>query len=176
MDILSRNILLEHALKNGCETNLILKLKIIKMTLVKVNNSFSKTIDGMMKEFMNEFPAAVNKTVREDLLHFPPVNIFETDGAYHLEFAAPGFEKTDFNVKLDGKILTVGAEKKTAEAEQAPKLIRREFSQKSFRRSFTLDEKIDAAQIQGKYENGILLLELPKKEEAKPDSKQIEIL
>ena len=145
------------------------------MTLVKVNNPFSKTIDGMMKELFNEFPAAVNKAVREDVLHFPPVNIIEKTASYQLEVAAPGFEKADFNVKLEANILTISTEKKESVKEETDKLIRKEFSYKAFKRSFTIDEKIDAENITAKYENGILTLGLPKKEDQKTAAKEINI-
>lgn len=145
------------------------------MTLVKVNNPFSRTIDGMMKELFNEFPAAVNKTVREDVLNFPPVNIIEKADKYLLSVAAPGFEKADFNIKLDANTLTISTEKKEITTEENDKLIRKEFGFKAFRRSFTIDEKIDAANITAKYENGILAIELPKKEVAKAETKEINI-
>ena len=146
------------------------------MTLVKVNNQFSKTFDGMMKELFNEFPAAVNKTVREDVLHFPPVNIIEKAAGYQLEVAAPGFVKADFNVKLESNILTISTEKKETVNEATDKLIRKEFSYKAFKRSFTIDEKIDGENITAKYENGILTLELPKKDDQKATAKEINIL
>lgn len=146
------------------------------MTLVKVNNGFSKTFDGIMKELFNEFPAAVNKAVREDVLYFPPVNIVEKADQYLIEVAAPGFEKADFNVKLDANTLTISTEKKTSADDEKDKLIRKEFSYRSFKRSFQLDEKIDTEHIGAKYENGILTLELPKKQIHQPDAKVINIL
>jgi len=145
------------------------------MTLVKVNNQFSKTFDGMMKELFNEFPAAVNKTVREDVLHFPPVNIVEKADKYQLEVAVPGFEKADFNVKLEANTLTISTEKKEAVKEETDKLVRKEFSYKAFKRSFSIDDKIDADNISAKYENGILTLDLPKKEDQKAGAKEINI-
>jgi HSP20 family protein len=90
--------------------------------------------------------------------------------------SAPGLEKADFNVKVDGNLLTISAEKKTAETVEGQKMIRTEFSLKSFKRSFTLDEKINAAGINAKYENGILNVLLPKKEEVKEAAKEITIL
>jgi HSP20 family protein len=143
--------------------------------LVKVNNGFSKSIDGMMKDLFNEFPTAVSKTFREDVLHFPPVNIVDKDAAFVIEMAAPGFEKADFNVKLENNILTISTEKKETASETTEKIVRQEFSKKSFKRSFTIDEKIDTENINAKYENGILKLELPKKEVAKAGSKEIHI-
>ncbi len=145
------------------------------MTLVKVNNPFSKSFDGMMKELFNEFPAAINKTVREDVLNFPPVNIIEKTGRYQLSIAAPGFEKADFIIKLEANTLSISTEKKETLTEETDKLIRKEFGYKAFKRSFTIDEKIDTANIVAKYENGILTLELPKREIQKPDAKEINI-
>ncbi|MDB5200911.1 MAG: Hsp20/alpha crystallin family protein [Ferruginibacter sp.] len=145
------------------------------MTYVKVNNPLSSSINGMMKELFNEFPSAVSKTVREDVLHFPPVNIIEKDASYSVELSAPGFEKADFQVKLESNILTISTEKKTETTQTTDKVVRREFSQKSFKRSFTIDEKIDAENISAKYENGILRLELPKKEIVKSGAKDINI-
>lgn len=145
------------------------------MTLVKVNNPLSRSFDGLMKDLFNEFPSAVSKTVREDMLHFPPVNIVENANAYQLEIAAPGFDKADFNVKLEENLLTISTEKKDQTETSNEKMIRKEFSYKAFKRSFTVDEKIDAENISAKYENGILKLELPKKEITKAVAKAINI-
>ena len=145
------------------------------MTFVKTNNPLAKSFDGLMNELFNELPATFGKTMREDVLGFPPVNIVEKNDFYNLQVAAPGFEKADFNVKLDGKILTISAEKKETAASETEKVIRKEFSAKSFKRTFTLDEKIDAATISAKYENGILNVGLPKKEEMKATSTEINI-
>ena len=145
------------------------------MTFVKVNNPINKTFDGLMNELFNELPVNFGKSIREDVLHFPPANIIEKTDLYKIELAAPGLEKADFNVKLDGKILTISAEKKAQASAENEKVIRKEFSHKTFNRSFTLDEKINAANITARYENGILILELPKKEEVKSGTKEITI-
>ena len=144
------------------------------MTLVKVNNPIAKTFDGLLNDFFNEVPA-FGKKWSDDAFGFPPVNITENAGAYHLEVAAPGMDKADFNLKLDGNILTISAERKQETKDETSKAIRREFSYRSFKRSFTLDEKIDAAGIAAKYENGILKVALPKKEETKALAKEITI-
>lgn len=145
------------------------------MTLVKVNNPMSRSFDGLMNELFNELPATFGKAMREDVLNFPPVNIVERNDGYHIQLAAPGFEKADFNIKLDGKLLTISVEKKEQGLAENEKMIRKEFGYKAFRRSFTVDEKIDASGINAKYENGILKLDLPKKEEVKKDAKEITI-
>ena len=145
------------------------------MTLVKVNNPITKTFDGLLNEILNDFPATFGKTFREDVFSFPPVNIVETENAYLLEVAAPGYEKADFTIKLENNLLTISTEKQEASKTQQVKVVRKEFGIKSFKRSFTLDEKIEVTAIEAKYENGILLLNLPKKEVAKATSKEITI-
>lgn len=142
------------------------------MTLVKMNNAIDKSINGLINEWFNEFPV---KGIKENGFYFPPVNIVEKATGYDLELSVPGWDKSDFSVKLDGNILTVAAEKKEKTAEKTGKIIRNEFSHKSFKRSFTVDDKIDTANIAAKYENGILSLELPKKEEIKNTATQITI-
>jgi HSP20 family protein len=144
------------------------------MTLVKVNNPIAQTFDGLLNDIFNEMPS-LGKNLREDAFGFPPVNITEVPNAYQIEVAVPGFEKTDFNLKLDGNLLTISADKKQDIKEENEKSIRREFSYRSFKRSFTLDEKINAANIAAKYENGVLKVTLPKKEEVKALTKEITI-
>ena len=145
------------------------------MTLVKVNNPVAKTFDGLMNDIFNDFPATFNKNVRQEVLSFPPVNILENANAYNLEVAVPGLDKTDFNIKLEANILTVSSDKKENSNNETEKVIRKEFSNRAFKRSFTLDEKIEASAIEAKYENGVLKLTLPKKEVAKAITKEITI-
>ncbi len=145
------------------------------MTLVKVNNPVTKTIDGFMNELFNDLPATFGKSIRQDVFNFPPVNIVEKTDGYQLEVAAPGLEKPDFTIKLEGNLLIISAEKKEETRNETDKVIRKEFSSKTFKRSFTVDEKIDAAAISAKYENGILKVQLPKKEEVKVVAKEINI-
>jgi HSP20 family protein len=92
-----------------------------------------------------------------------------------LEVIAPGFEKTDFNINLDQNLLTISAEKKDDVKQENEKQIRREYSYRSFKRSFTLDEKIDATNIEASYINGVLTLNLPKKEVVKAKATEITI-
>ena len=151
------------------------KFKNMSNVISNYNNPLGKSLDGMMKEFFNEFPSTVSKSVREDVLHFPPVNITDNAESYLVELLVPGYSKADFKVKLAENILTVSAEQKQAEAVEGSKIVRREFSLKAFKRSFTLDDKMDTENISAKYENGLLQLTLPKKEEVKPQAKDISI-
>lgn len=145
------------------------------MTLVRTTNPFAKSFDGLMNDLFNELPSNLGKTFREDVWAFPPVNITEQNDVYRLQLSAPGYDKADFNLKLDGNILTISAEKKTENKVENEKVIRKEFSVKNFKRSFTVDDKINAAGITARYENGVLFVELPKKEEVKATAKEITI-
>ncbi|MEQ1553852.1 MAG: Hsp20/alpha crystallin family protein [Ferruginibacter sp.] len=144
------------------------------MSYVNVNNNY-RSLDGLMKEIFNEFPAAVSKTVREDVLNYPPVNITDKKEMYLVELSVPGYEKADFGIKLDNNILTVNAEQKTENTVESEKTIRKEFGLKSFKRSFTLNEKIEIDNILARYENGILKIDLPKKEVSNAGVKDINI-
>ena len=92
-----------------------------------------------------------------------------------LELVAPGFQKEDFKINLDNNTLTISAEKKEETENQNEKFIRKEYKQQSFSRSFTIDENIDAGNISAKYVNGVLTLNLAKKQEVKPPVKEISI-
>jgi HSP20 family protein len=100
----------------------------------------------------------------------PLVNIKETNENFEVEMAAPGMTKNDFKVELDGNILTITSEKRDGyETKEGERYSKREFSYQSFQRSFQLPkEVVDADKIEAKYENGVLRLVVPKKEEAKP--------
>ena len=139
-----------------------------------MNNNY-KSLDGFMKEIFNEFPSAVSKAVREDVLHYPPVNIIDKKAFYSVELSVPGYIKADFSIKLDNNVLTVSTDKKEEPFSENEKLIRTEFGLKSFKRSFTLNEKIDTENIAALYENGILKIELPKKESFNAAAKDINI-
>ena len=103
------------------------------------------------------------------------MNIHETKDAYHLELSAPGRNKEDFQLSIDKGQLTIAFEKKEETKTEDYKTVRKEFSFKSFKRTFNLDDRIDTNGIQAKYENGVLKLLLPKKAEQKENTKQISI-
>jgi HSP20 family protein len=119
-----------------------------------------------------------------------PVNIRETVEGYELELAAPGLRKSDFQLKIDGDTLTVAYEQQngqrteTTQAEPnpgqkqengQPRWVRREFTQQPFQRHFELGDTIDREKISARYDNGILYLTLPKKENVRPASRQIDV-
>jgi HSP20 family protein len=140
------------------------------MTTLKFNQPTLKTLDSFLDNLLNDLPVANNNG-----FNVPAVNIIETNDNYELEFNAPGRKKEDFKITVDKNILTVSFEKKEEPKEENRHFIKREFNTPSFKRSFTLDEKINAEGINAKYESGILYLTLPKKEEVKVMPKEITV-
>ena len=139
------------------------------MTYVKFNHPALKTFDSFFDNLVNEFPTLQSNGF------FPPVNSYEKKDAYELELNVPGRSKEDFKITVDNNVLTVSFEKKEETKNEDTKQIKKEFSLQSFKRSFTLDEKVNAENIIAKYENGLLVVSLPKKEEVKPEVKQIAV-
>lgn len=128
---------------------------------------------NVFNELFNSFPATWAGDTQNNST--AAVNIDETEAGYNLEFNAPGRNKEDFKINVDKGLLTVSYEKAEDKEAKEVKSIRREFAFKSFKRTFSLDEKINAEAIEAKYENGILKVYLPKKEEVKVAPKQISI-
>jgi len=133
----------------------------------------NKNLTNVFDELFNSLPSAWGSEVRSNTT--TPVNISENDNGYNVEFNVPGRNKEDFKINVDNGLLTISYEKKEETENKDVKSIRKEFSFRSFKRSFTLDEKINAEGIEAKYENGILKVFLPKKEEVKVAPKEISI-
>src|SRR5690606_1172642 len=100
----------------------------------------------------------------------PKVNIKETPENFEVEVAAPGMDKKDFKIELNGNMLTISSEKSNEQTEnnEDSKYFRRELSYESFQRTFNLQKDVvDSDRIEARYQNGMLQLTIPKKEEAK---------
>ena len=139
------------------------------MTYVKFNQPSLRAWDNLVDNLLNEIPATKNNGF------YPPVNISETKDAYELEFNVPGRNKEDLKITFDKNILTVSFDKKEEVKDENRKQVKSEFSLQSFKRSFTLDDKINSENIAAKYENGLLVLSVPKREEVKAEAKQIAV-
>ncbi len=150
------------------------------MTLVKRNGSLQNHFPLLFDDFFNrDIFNAGRPDYSQTNTTIPAVNIKETADNYEVELAAPGMNKKDFKVQLVGNILTINAENiAEQDLQENVKYSTREFSYQSFSRTFTLQKDVvDGEKIQAKYVDGILLLSIPKKEEAKQkEPKLIEIL
>ena len=144
------------------------------MSLVRLSNQFPTLFDRF---FENDLFDWSNRNYSTTDTTLPSVNIKESSEEFEVDLAAPGFVKSDFNIELNHDLLTISSEKKVEnETKEGQQFARREFSYQSFSRSFTLPELVERDGITAKYENGILRVIIPKKEEAKPKPlKQIPI-
>ena len=131
------------------------------MTIVKQNTA---PFVNLFDELFNQFPANWGRDSHNGFSTVP-ANIHETNEGYQVELNAPGRKKEDFSINLNNDLLTISFEKKETVENKEYKTIRKEFNYQSFKRSFSLDETINTSGIQAKYEDGVLNVYLPKKEE-----------
>jgi HSP20 family protein len=143
------------------------------MTLLRRVNSYPylyNWIEDVLVPFTN---GVVNNTGKQNV---PSVNILEKDNCFVIEVAAPGMEKSDFKVNVNNDLLTIKSEKNHNDEVNNSNYSRKEFSYSAFERSFTLPDNVESDNIKAGYINGILNVEIPKKEEAKiKPVKEIEI-
>jgi len=138
------------------------------MSLIKRNVNFPAFPALFDDLFGREFFNWNNNNYSSTSTTVPSVNIRETADSFEVEMAAPGMEKKDFHISLDGNTLTIASQKQQQEEKNEDGYSRREFSYQSFQRSFELPKDVvDDEHIAARYENGLLLLTIPKKEEAK---------
>ena len=138
------------------------------MTLVRMNKPVShmnrnhgyRTFSDLMNEMFTEERAFPNQFIA-----IPPANIIESKFDFRIEIAAPGFEKSDFKIDLEKKLLKISLEKNIEENSEE-KYNQKEYNFNNFNRTFRLSDKIDSEKINAIYKNGLLQITLPKREEA----------
>jgi len=139
------------------------------MSLIKRNGNTFSTLPSLLDDFFSrELFNWGNNNFSSTSTTVPSVNIKETADNYEVEVAAPGMEKKDFKVTLDDNLLTISSAKQQSQEKKEDNYTRREFSYQSFQRSFELPKNVvDDDKIIARYENGLLHLTIPKREEAK---------
>lgn len=148
------------------------------MSVIKRNGNSLAAFPSLFDDFFSrEFFNWGNSNFSSTSTTVPAVNIKESKDEFKVEVAAPGMEKKDFAITLDGNQLTISSAKQLEETKKEESYTRREFSYQSFTRTFQLPKDVvDSEKIMATYENGLLLLTIPKKEEAKQKGpKQITI-
>ena len=144
------------------------------MTLVKFNNKANNTL---MPGFNDVFDSIFNDTFFNDRMvaRVPAVNISESENNYHVELAAPGLKKEDFKLNLERNQLSISVEKSADHQDTQKNYSKREYSYSSFVRSFTLPDSADHANIEAVYTDGILRIDIAKREEVQAVRRQIDI-
>lgn len=133
--------------------------------------NFGNLIEDIFNNGLNRVWNEDSLTDRSDI----PVNIRETDKSYELQLFAPGLKKEEFKINIDRNILALSFEHKEEEKATGEKWLRTEYKSRSFKRSFTLNEKVDASNISARYTDGVLIVTLPKKEQQEVTVQEINV-
>jgi HSP20 family protein len=131
------------------------------------HSNFYRNEEHPFKHFMKHKMRSFSET--------PPANVEELDDKYILSIYAPGFDKSDFEIRIKDDTLIIMGKVTIPESEDPHRWRRREFIATPFERYFQLNEKVDKQGIHAKYEDGLLTIELPKLENFISESQQIEI-
>ena len=123
---------------------------------------------SFIDELLNEESGYIKSTDFNKGISSPKVNIKESVDAYTLEMAVPGFKKSDFMIDVENETLSVSVDIKKEKGESKDNYTRKEFGYASFNRTFSLPETVEEDKIEATYTEGILSLDIPKREEAKP--------
>ena len=130
------------------------------------NRNFPNASNWLEDIFNRDLPSVFTSNFNTGIT-LPKVNIKENSDAFIVDMAVPGLSKSDFNIDLDNQLLSISTEIKEDHEQKDENYTRREFGYSSFKRTFNLPESVNEDQINAKYEEGILSIHLPKKEEAK---------
>ncbi len=145
------------------------------MKLVRFNNPafqfFNEDFNNIFKNLDTMYPSKHQHNLAFN--NIPAVNVKENDGAFEIEVAAPGLKKEDFKLSLHENRLSISTKKEQSSEEKTEQYTRQEFNYSSFQRTFTLPKSVDGEKIEATYSDGILHVNLPKKEEIKPAVKEI---
>ncbi len=132
--------------------------------LSRTNGGIPSVFDDFFKPWGEWFD---NDVVLNKFMKVPAVNVTENKDVYKVSLAAPGLKKEDFNINIEGNMLTISSEKEENKEEKEKTYTRKEYNYSSFSRSFTLPDEIEKDKIDAKYEEGVLNISLPRKEAAK---------
>lgn len=150
------------------------------MAFIDMRDEFLKPFDQVFDQMLTQqFPNFAEQTGIDFLKGaYPKCNIIDTTEDVQVIAEIPGLTKDDVNIKVESGVMTISGKQsamtKKGEAKQI-KYIRRELKHSSFKRSFELGDTLDPSKISAKFENGILNITIPKKEESLPKTIDITI-
>jgi HSP20 family protein len=137
------------------------------MNVVRFHNPAYKANRVLVDELFNNF---FRNDYHEDYVKNcsakPATNVFETEKEFKIEVLLPGFAKENLQLNVHNNLLTIKVEKEQEEKSEEYKYAHREFDAVNFEKQYRLPKSVDTDKISAKFENGVLNVELPKKEEA----------
>jgi len=139
------------------------------MSLVRFHSPAYNANNVLVNELFNNF---FKNDYHEDYVKNsgskPATNVFETENEFKIEVLLPGFAKEDVQLNVHNNLLTIKVDNGKEEKSEEYKYVHREFGTFNFEKQYKLPKSADAEKIEAKFENGILHINLPKKEEALP--------
>lgn len=135
---------------------------------------FDKMFDNLVER---QFPEVVKQVGVKPYQGsaYPKVNVYEYDDKIGIVAEIPGLEKGQLNVDVEEGVLTISGDKHGVWEEDGAKVLRRELKSSSFKRSFTLGEMLNGNDIKANFKDGVLSIEIPKIEPAKPKKHSVKI-
>jgi HSP20 family protein len=133
---------------------------------------FFSDVDRFFENDLFQMPAQLGRQLMRNM---PATNIRESEKEYTIELAAPGMAKDDFSIDIDEGMLTISSQKEEDISREEENFTRREYNYSSFSRSFRMPEGVSPDEIKARYEEGVLKIAVPKREEATVNRKRVNI-
>lgn len=133
---------------------------------------FFSDVDRFFENDLFQMPAQLGRQLMRNM---PATNIRESEREFTIELAAPGMTKDDFSIDIDEGMLTISSQKEEDTSQEGENFTRREYNYSSFSRSFRMPEGVSPDEIKARYEEGVLKIAVPKREEASVNRKRVNI-
>ncbi|WP_245539546.1 Hsp20/alpha crystallin family protein [Pontibacter roseus] len=130
---------------------------------------FFSDVDRFFENDLFRMPAQIGRQLMRNM---PATNIRENERDFTIELAAPGMAKDDFNIDIAEGMLTISSQKEENTTQEEENYTRREYNYSSFSRSFRLPDAVNADDIKARYEEGVLKITVPKKEDTQTDNRK----
>ena len=140
-------------------------------------DEFLTPVDSLLDRFFNEAVPAFGQDFGVEFFgnnSYPKVDVKDYDDKITIEAEIPGLAKEDVSVDLEAQVLTITGGKREVKDDEGARYIRKELKRSSFKRSFKLGDNMNVKKIQADFDNGLLLVTVPKREKDEP--KRVKIL
>ena len=141
-------------------------------------DSFLTPFDKMFDQIVEASFPDVTKSVGVKPFQgtaYPKVNVYEYDDKVGIVAEIPGLDKKQLNIEVENGTLTISGDKHGVHEEEGAKVLRRELKSSSFKRSFELGELLDGDNVSANFQDGVLSVNIPKKEPELPKKHFVDI-
>lgn len=128
-------------------------------------NTLAPIFNNLMHEVLNQSGSKTETTETKESFKIAAANILEIENGYQLQVAFPGFSKEEVVLNIDGDLLKITATKAVSETTDSVKYLKKELDTRNYKRVFNLSNKIDRSKITAEYKDGVLYINLLKKDD-----------